>query len=105
MPRRYHGIILVRCVIAEINYALDEIPGRRGVTIQPGFEKGERGGRFRLLLERVVDEERGNEVNRVENRGSEEEWQTRVESSEMEGREKGIVGAGKEERSDRLHGE
>ena len=58
MPRRYHGIILVRCVIAEINYALDEIPGRRGVTIQPGFEKG---GRFRLLLERVVDEERGNE--------------------------------------------
>lgn len=59
MPRRYHGIILVRRVIAEINYALDEIPGRRGVTIQPGFEKG---GRFcRLLLGRVVDEERGNE--------------------------------------------
>lgn len=63
MPRRYHGIILVRCVIAEINYALDEIPGRRGVTIQPGFEKGEREGRFCpfLLLRRVVDEERGNE--------------------------------------------
>lgn len=61
MPRRYHGIILVRRVIAEINYALDEIPGRRGVTIQPGFEKGGREGRFCLLLERVVDEERGNE--------------------------------------------
>lgn len=82
MPRRHHGIILVRRVIAEINYALDEIPGRRGVTIRRFRlpRTGNRGGR-----------DRTNKVNRVENRGNKEErsgvkWKGK-EGLEEEGKE------------------